>query len=146
MLKLRIGKGRRGTDLPRSSSRMWVANVISPDEILEDPAIGPGIELPGMPDFASMAEEQIEAIASCSAFHETAIGFFAPKLDEEAMRYCHELHREYEEHSTHLKTTYKSALLDRLKQAEMRLAALPYMQARIGPENNPKEKEDGHEH
>lgn len=145
MLNPRNSKRRAGGP-PQSASRMGAANVIHPDEVLADPSIGPGIELPDMPDFATMAEEQIEAIASYDTFNEAAIGFFAPKLDEEALRYCYELHRVYEEYAAHLKTTYRSALSDRLKQAELRLAALPYMHARIDLENKPNREEGGHDH
>lgn len=144
MLNLKKIAGRRVGGLPQSASRMGVANAIHPDDVLNDPSIGPGIELPAMPDFATMAEEQAEAIASYDTFHEAAIGFFAPKLDEEALRYCHKLHRVYEEYSTHLRTTYRASLSDRLKQAELRLSALPYMHAAIELED--KQTTEGSSH
>lgn len=119
--------------------------VMHPDDVLANPSIGPGICLPDMPDFAEMAQEQCQMIESYETFNEVAIGFFAPKIDEEAVRYCRELRRAYEEYASHLETTYRAALSDRLVQVELRLASLPYMRERIGHRDESKEKGNDHE-
>lgn len=120
--------------LPDSTSRIGVAHVIPQDEVSGDSSIGPGIDLPELPDFGAMAAEQAALLASFPGFHESAIGFFAPKLDEEAYAYCHRVRRAFEQYASHMNTTYRAALADEASRISSRLA-------RIGGASNLKGKE-----
>jgi len=141
MPKLNNNAQENRSSIPETASRMGAATVLHPEDVFADPSIGPGLVLPDMPDFEAIAEEQCQAIAAYSAFHETAIGFFAPRLDEEAHRYCLELQRVYEEYSSHLTTTYRAALVDELEQVKSRLASMPYAHDASNGDVKPNRKE-----
>lgn len=131
MSKLDFLKKAEVATVPKAPSRMGEVTVIHPDAVYADPSLGPGIDLPELPDFAAMADEQCGVIADYGTFHETAIGFFAPKLDEEARRYCFELHGAFEQYASHLNTTYRSALQDELTRARSRLSSMPCVNERL---------------
>lgn len=110
--------------LPDSTSRTGVAHVISQDTVFDDSSVGPGIDLPELPDFGAMAAEQAALLASFPGFHESAIGFFAPKLDEEAYAYCHRVRRAFEQYASHMNTTYRAALTDEASRVSSRLVRI----------------------
>jgi len=140
MLKLNLFQNSDGRSMPKSESRMGSATVVHPDAVYADPSIGPGIVLPDIPDFAAMADEQCQVIDSYAVFHESAVGFFTPKLDEEAVRYCRELHRVYGEYESHLNTTYRAALTDELERVKCRLASMPGVRIHIESKNHTDRK------
>ncbi len=122
LLRLQGWAPRRA--LPDSTSRTGVARVIPQADIFDDSSIGPGIDLPEVPDFGAMAAEQAALLASLPGFHESAIGFFEPKLDEEVCAYCHRVRRAYEQYASHMNTTHRAALTDERAQVAARLARI----------------------